>query len=169
MNNKTRNWWKHIWTLFGRHYSFSFMSETSRSFITLMGRLILKNLAWWLWFVLFSHFNPFSTGLKVKFWYLDFLIHKWTIRNMHQIICLNWNLFKFHLLSLEVDIRSRLITEWYDGWVRISQDFIQNCGNWVKFSGDEVEEEWALEQEGEGSDGGHTRFWGASQDQSDDT
>lgn len=50
-----------------------------------------------------------------------------------------------------------------------TQDFIQNCGNWVKFSGDEVEEEWALEQEGEGSDGGHTRFWGASQDQSDDT
>lgn len=42
------------------------------------------------------------------------------------------------------------------------QDFIQNCGNWVKFSGDEVEEEWALEQEGEGSDGGHTGFWGAS-------
>lgn len=50
-----------------------------------------------------------------------------------------------------------------------TQDFIQNCGNWVKFLGDEVEEEWVLEQEGEGSDGGHTRFWGASQDQSDDT
>lgn len=50
-----------------------------------------------------------------------------------------------------------------------TQDLIQNCGNWVKFSGDEVEEEWALEQEGEGSDGGHIRFWEASQDQSDDT
>lgn len=36
---------QHIWTLFRGHYSFPPVSETSKSFITLMDRLILKNLS----------------------------------------------------------------------------------------------------------------------------
>lgn len=64
MNNKTRNWWKHIWSLFGKHYSFPPMSETARSFITLMGRLILKNL---------SQLSELAITRTQCIWILDYL------------------------------------------------------------------------------------------------